>query len=50
MLPAVAAAARAGLFNRLLLPVDASDNAAHAVEYAIALRRITRRPKPWTST
>jgi len=33
------AAARASLVNRVLLPVDASDNAARAVEYVIAMRR-----------
>ncbi len=43
---AAAAAARPGLFNRLLLPADASDNAAHAVEYAIAMRR--HHPAPET--
>ena len=32
---AVAASARQGWFNRVLLPVDASDNAARAVEYVI---------------
>jgi nucleotide-binding universal stress UspA family protein len=40
--PAVAAPAPAPgkrLFNRILLPVDASDQAARAVEYAIALWR-----------
>ncbi len=43
---AAAAAARPGLFNRLLLPADASDNAARAVEYAIAIRR--HHPAPET--
>ncbi len=44
--PAAAAAALPGLFNRLLLPADASDNAARAVEYAIAMRR--HHPAPET--
>ena len=43
---AAPAAARPGLFNRLLLPVDASDNAARAVECAIAMRR--HHPAPET--
>ena len=43
---AAPAAARPGLFNRVLLPVDASDNAARAVEYAIAMRR--HHPAPET--
>ncbi len=34
-----APATRSSLFNRILLPVDGSDSAAHAVEYVIALRR-----------
>ena len=41
-IPTAAAApalAGASLVNRILLPVDASDNAARAVEYAIAMRR-----------
>ncbi len=33
------AAAPLGLVNRILLPVDASDNAARAVEHVIAMRR-----------
>jgi YjbE family integral membrane protein len=37
--PAPAAAPGRRLFNRILLPVDASDQAARAVEYAIALWR-----------
>ena len=38
--PAAAeAAARASLVNRILLPVDASDSAARAVEYVLAMRR-----------
>jgi len=38
--------ARPGLVNRILLPVDASDNAARAVEYVIAMRR--HHPAPGT--
>jgi len=45
--PAAAeAAALPGLANRVLLPVDASDNAARAVEYVIAMRR--HHPAPQT--
>ena len=40
------APARPGLVNRVLLPVDASDNAARAVEYVIAMRR--HHPAPET--
>jgi YjbE family integral membrane protein len=40
------AAARPSLVNRVLLPVDASDNAARAVEYVIAMRR--HHPAPET--
>ena len=36
---AAPAPAALSLVNRILLPVDASDNAAHAVEYVIAMRR-----------
>jgi YjbE family integral membrane protein len=48
--PAAAAAevpalARPGLFNRILLPVDASDSAARAVEYVIAHLR-SHAPEP----
>jgi YjbE family integral membrane protein len=32
-------AARHSLVNRILLPVDASDSAAHAVEYVLAMRQ-----------
>ena len=35
----VAPGARPGWFNRILLPVDSSDNAARAVEYVLAHRR-----------
>jgi YjbE family integral membrane protein len=35
----IGAAARRSLFNRILLPVDASDNAARAVDYIVELRR-----------
>ena len=41
----VPAAASPGLFNRILLPVDGSDSAAHAVEHVIAL---WRHPPPET--
>ena len=34
--------ARSSLFNRILLPVDGSDSAAHAVEYVIALASPSR--------
>lgn len=40
------APARPGLVNRILLPVDASDNAARAVEHVIAMRR--HHPAPET--
>ncbi len=45
--PAPAAAlARPGWFNRILLPVDASENAARAVEYVTA--HLRSHPKPET--
>ena len=46
--PGVSAApglAPPGFFNRILLPVDASDNAARAVEYVIALLRDRLAPE-----
>jgi len=43
---AAPAAAGPGLFNRVLLPVDASDNAARAAECVIAMRR--QHPAPET--
>ena len=39
------APARPSLVNRILLPVDASDNAARAVEYVIAMRRLHPAPE-----
>ena len=41
---AVPVAAGTGLINRILLPVDASDSAARAVDYVIAMAR--RHPEP----
>ncbi len=43
------ASARPGWLNRILLPVDASDNAARAVEYVTAHLRAHPRPKLSTS-
>ena len=42
---AALAGVQPGFFNRIVLPVDASDNAARAVEYAIALRRHQSAPE-----
>jgi YjbE family integral membrane protein len=36
----VSAVASGDMFRRVLVPVDASDSAAHAVEYALGLRRL----------
>ena len=38
--PVAAAPVAGGVFNRVLVPVDSSDSAAHAIEYALGLKRL----------